>query len=435
LVLRRRTRITAVFLAFVLAALSAAQPASARLSSLVVDARTGAVLEQHDADVRNYPASLTKMMTLYLTFEALKTGRLRVNQVLHASAHAAVQSPSKIDLTYGEPITVEQAILALTVKSANDAAVVLAEALGGTERHFADLMTRKAHQLGMNSTVFRNASGLPNPGQMTTARDMATLARAILRDYPQDYHYFDAREFAFRGTVIPTHNHVLVEYPGADGFKTGYIHASGFNIVSSAVREGHRLIGVVLGGETIAERDHEVMSLLDVGFARENVMVAHATPNLSIVSQANAAETVPTLPPAAAPETRATPAPQPPMVTPVIAQTPAPASTGDRPADMSEDTTPADAGRPANWAVQVGAFGRYTLAQWAARKAAQLSPVLHDASVSIGKVKVASGSVYRARFVGLSEEAARSACASLRKRHGECLLVAPGSDRAVAQNQ
>ena len=411
-----KARFSAVFLAFGLAALAAAPAASARITSIVVDASTGQVLEAHDADTHNYPASLTKMMTLYLTFEALKEGRIHLNTVMHASAHAAAQVPAKIDLYPGEAITVQQAILAITVKSANDAAVVLGETLGGTESHFAELMNRKARQLGMYSTSFRNASGLPNPGQMTTARDMATLARAILSDYPADYRYFDAREFTFNGVTIPTHDHVLLEYPGADGFKTGYIHASGFNIVSSAVRDGHRIIGVVLGGKTYAERDRVVMNLLNVGFEREHVMVASAMPRLSLVASAHAAEPVPSAPPAAALETVATVAPT-------------GATVDAAPAEMADNAPPAD------WSIQVGAFGRYALAQWAARRALQLSPSLHEATVAIGKVKVASGTVYRARFVGLSEGEARSACASLRKRRGECLLVAPGGDRAVAQNQ
>src|SRR5208282_1168561 len=207
-------------------------------------------------DGRTHPASLTKMMTLYLTFESLESGQLHKTQSLRVSAHAASQQPSKLELAAGETITVEQAILALTVKSANDAAVVLAEAIGGSESEFAQTMTQKARELGMTGTTFRNASGLPNPGQVTTARDMAKLARALIRDYPQYYGYFSAREFTFQGNEIPTHNHVLVEYEGADGLKTGYIHSSGFNLVTSAVRNGRRLIGVVMGGQTSSQRDH-----------------------------------------------------------------------------------------------------------------------------------------------------------------------------------
>lgn len=468
---RWRTRIGAIFLASALAALAGVRPAAANFSSLVIDAKTGVVLEQYNADVRNYPASLTKMMTLYLTFEAVQSGRLRLNQVLHASAHAAVQAPSRIDLTYGEPITVEQAILALTVKSANDAAVVLGEALGGTESHFAQLMNRKAHQLGMTSTNFRNASGLPNLGQVTTARDMATLARALLRDYPQDYHYFDAREFTFRSTTILTHNHVLTEYQGADGFKTGYIHASGFNIVSSAVRDGHRLIGVVLGGQTIAERDRAVMSLLDTGFAYEGVVSVASAATPSALPASEPDETDALVPQPAAPVASlpaAVPAPTPgtppvlmvadpgadsasdPAANPgsdkIAAATlvPNPAPAPNKPtlaasapvADkMADDATSTVGIRAADWAIQVGAFGRIALAQWAARKAVQLAPLLHKATISIGRVRVADGTVYRARLIGLSEEEARTACVSLHKRRGECLLVPPGSDRAIAQVQ
>lgn len=396
-------------------------PAHAKYASLVIDANSGAVLEALNADARTYPASLTKMMTLYLTFDALRSGRLEKNQRIGVSYHASIQPPSKLDLTPGTTLTVEQAILALTVKSANDVAVVLAEAIGGTEARFAQLMTQKARQLGMRQTVFRNASGLPNPSQVTSARDMATLARALVRDYPQYYHYFSAREFTFQGTTIPTHNHVLVNYDGADGLKTGYIHASGFNLVTSAVRNGRRLIGVVLGGQTSSQRDHQMMRLLDIGFAKENQIRqagdAHPLPKLSSV--AAQPSTQPNSQPTTEVEADEAPVEPSAVLTPAIA--------------ASSDDSAGGEMREANWGIQVGAYGRIGLAQQAAAKAQHLTKLLSDAVVSIGHAKVGGTKIYRARLVGLSEDQARMACVYIHHHKGQCLLVPPSSERSVAQ--
>lgn len=222
--------------------------AFAGYATIVVDAKTGAVLSEQNADQANYPASLTKMMTLYLVFDALERHQLTLKQPIAVSRHAATQAPSRLGLTAGQTITVEQAILALVTKSANDAAVAIGEELGGTESRFAEMMTRRARRLGMSSTTFRNASGLPNPSQVTTARDIATLGRALWRDFPQYYPYFSRDRFTYRGRVIANHNVLLRTYPGADGIKTGYIRASGYNLAASAVRNGRRIVAVVLGG-------------------------------------------------------------------------------------------------------------------------------------------------------------------------------------------
>ncbi|MGH8012882.1 MAG: D-alanyl-D-alanine carboxypeptidase family protein [Candidatus Binataceae bacterium] len=246
---------------------------SAVHESIVMDAQTGQVLESDNATALAYPASLTKLMTLYLTFSALKNGTLKLDQRLPISAHAAAQQATRLGLHPGETITVEQAILAIVTKSANDAAVVLAEALGGSEAHFALMMTDEARQLGMTQTVFRNASGLPNAQQVTTARDMAALARALIQEYPEYYHFFSERSFLFHGHLVEGHDHLLGEYPGADGLKTGYTYLSGYNLVTSAVHKGRRLIGVVMGGPTFRARDAHMMALLDTGFAYE---LAHA---------------------------------------------------------------------------------------------------------------------------------------------------------------
>ena len=238
-----------------------------KVKSIVIDAETGRVLNEMNADAITYPASLTKMMTLYLTFEALNSGRLGLDQYLPVSSEAASKSPTKLHLVPGNSVQVHDLILGIVTKSANDAAAVLAEGLAGSEPAFAERMTAKARQLGMTNTIYRNASGLPDPEQRTTARDVAQLALALYNDFPREYRYFATREFYFRGRVILTHNHLLDWYEGADGIKTGYIGASGFNLAASAVRNGHRLIGVVMGGASAGSRDREMAALLDQGFA------------------------------------------------------------------------------------------------------------------------------------------------------------------------
>lgn len=236
-------------------------------SAIVVDAATGEVLMARQADSIRHPASLTKMMTLYMVFAALESGQLRMNDRITISSHAASMSPSKMGIPVGKSIAVEDAIQALVTKSANDVAAAVAERLGGTERGFCAKMTRKAQALGMSRTTFRNASGLPDPQQVTTARDMAKLAMALLRDYPQYYRYFGVRNFEYKGTVIPNHNRLLGEYPGLDGIKTGYINASGFNLVASAKQDGRRLVGVVFGGQTWRSRNNNMVQILNAGFA------------------------------------------------------------------------------------------------------------------------------------------------------------------------
>ena len=234
---------------------------------MLLDAETGQVLSEQNADVLTYPASLTKMMTLYLTFEALNQGRVRIDQHFTVSAEAASRSPSKLGLTPGEVIPLRDLILGLITRSANDAASVVAENLAGSEANFARYMTWKARQLGMQHSWYQNASGLPDPSQRTTARDVARLALALYHDFPREYRYFSTQEFYFRGDQIRTHNHLLEWYPGADGIKTGFVNASGFNIATSAVRNGRRLIGVIMGGRSARSRDVQMASLLDQGFA------------------------------------------------------------------------------------------------------------------------------------------------------------------------
>lgn len=251
-----------------------AQIGSPRYSSIVVDATTGNVLEEVNADAERHPASLAKLMTLYITFEALRDRRITLDEFVPVSRHASEMEPTKLGLLPGSRITVEQAIMGLVTRSANDAAAALAEMLGGSEGRFAQIMTLRARALGMSRTTFANASGLPDPDAWTSARDQATLARRLIDDFPGFYHYFSTPSFVFRGQTIFSHDNMLKSYPGADGLKTGYTVASGHNLVTSAVRGGHRLIGVELGCATNAERDIHMAGLLNAGFVQEGVPVS-----------------------------------------------------------------------------------------------------------------------------------------------------------------
>ena len=231
-------------------------------ASIVVDANTGAVLQASNADSPRYPASLTKIMTLYMLFERLEAGTIKLNSEMPVSAYAAAQAPSKLGLKPGETIRVETAIRAIVTKSANDVAVIVAEALGGDENNFARLMTAKARALGMKSTTYRNASGLPEAQQITTARDQAILGRAVQDRFPTYYRYFATRTFAFRGKSVRNHNKLLGGVEGVDGIKTGYIRDSGFNIVTSVRRGNRHIVAVVFGGRTGSARDARARSLI-----------------------------------------------------------------------------------------------------------------------------------------------------------------------------
>lgn len=242
--------------------------ARGKFAALAVDARTGKILFDSDSNGLRHPASLTKMMTLYVLFEDLKAKRISLSTPLRVSKRAAGMAPSKLGLKPGSTITVQQAIYALIIKSANDVAATVGENLGGSESAFAQRMTRTARRIGMSRTTYLNASGLPNPRQVTTARDQATLGLRLMRDFPQYYPYFRATKFTFNGRVIKTHNRLLGRFPGTDGIKTGYINASGYNLVSSSRRGDKRLVGVVLGGRTGASRDAYMASMLTKAFPK-----------------------------------------------------------------------------------------------------------------------------------------------------------------------
>jgi D-alanyl-D-alanine carboxypeptidase len=249
-----------VIFSFIVAmmAWSGVAQASTRHAAIVIDAKTGKTLYESNADALRYPASLTKMMTLYLTFEALQSGRISRSTQVPFSAEAASQPPTKLGVKAGGSITVDTAIRALVTRSANDAATALGEMLGGSTRNFARTMTATAHRLGMTRTTFKNANGLPDNEQVTTAHDVALLGIALREHFPQYYDYFAIRSFEYGRHRIKGHNHLLGKIDGVDGIKTGYIRASGYNLATSVKRNGRSIVAVVLGGRTSRSRDAEM---------------------------------------------------------------------------------------------------------------------------------------------------------------------------------
>lgn len=272
-----------LFFRFLLAFLLIAPPAGAqsRRSSLLIEAETGRVLQSENATEKRYPASLTKMMTLYMVFDALEKKEIQIDQLLPVSVNAAKQPKSRMGLKAGSSISVENAIFAMISRSANDAAVVVAEGLGGSEAQFADKMTRVALELGMKDTRFKNASGLHNKDQVTSARDMAILSMALIQHFPKYYRLFSVKGFRYGRRYYGNHNLVARFYKGGDGLKTGYVDASGYHVVGSAKRNGKRLIGVVMGRNSVRERDRHIFKLLDFGFAA----LKKEAPTLTTLSQ------------------------------------------------------------------------------------------------------------------------------------------------------
>jgi D-alanyl-D-alanine carboxypeptidase/D-alanyl-D-alanine carboxypeptidase (penicillin-binding protein 5/6) len=248
---------------------SFASVAHAGYAAIVINEADGQVITAVNADEPNHPASLAKMMTMYLTFQAIQNGTLKMDQELPVSSWAASKAPTKLDLRNGQTITVEDCVLGMITKSANDAATVVAEGLGGSEGHFVEMMNAQAQLLGMTNTRFANASGLPDPEDTTTARDMSRLAMALYHDFPQYSHLFATKDFMFRGHLVRGHNNLMDKYPGMDGLKTGFTNVSGFNLASTAVKDGRRLFSVVMGGRTASVRDKLMARLLDDGFENQ----------------------------------------------------------------------------------------------------------------------------------------------------------------------
>ncbi|WP_291208103.1 D-alanyl-D-alanine carboxypeptidase family protein [Hyphomonas sp.] len=251
-----------------------------KYAALVMDANTNEILHARNADDARYPASLTKVMTLYLLFDAINAGEVSLNERMTVSRNAAAQPPSNLKLKAGDKIKVEDAIYALVTKSANDVAVVIAEHLGGTERKFAVQMTDKARDLGLKDTTFKNASGLPNTAQVSTAYDLALLADALVENHAQYYHYFETKRFEWGRLVYKGHNELVGTVDGVDGIKTGYTRASGFNLMTSAERDGHRVIAIVLGGATAKSRNAHVADLVEAAFTQLNGPMAASSPQL-----------------------------------------------------------------------------------------------------------------------------------------------------------
>ncbi|MBP2230733.1 D-alanyl-D-alanine carboxypeptidase [Azospirillum agricola] len=397
-------------------ALTSTEALAAKAASIVVDARTGEVLHEQDADAITHPASLTKMMTLYLTFDALDDGRLTLDQALPVSSWAESMSPTKLGLRAGSTLRVETAILGLVTKSANDAAVVLAEALGGTETRFAEMMTRKARELGMRRTVFRNASGLPNMEQVTTARDFSILSRAMLDDHPKYYPYFSRRSFVYGGRPQPNHNRLMSRYEGMDGIKTGYTIASGFNLAASAARDGRRLVGVVMGGKSAVSRDNRMEALLDQAFGKPN-RGREDGPQIASVER-----------PRSQPEAEGDDDDEP-VVKGKLPVRKAAAAVQKASAPSAAPVAPAASGAGKSgdkWGIQVGAFSTRAAGQKALAQASKQAPfLLRGARNAVVEVKNGKDTLYRARMVGLDEKTARQACATLTKSGHRCVAVSP----------
>ncbi len=431
-----------------LASMTNAQ-ANPRYAGIVVDLDNGEVLYAENADERRYPASLTKMMTLYLTFEALENGRLRLDQPLPVSRQAAAAPAIKLWLQEGSTIPVDSAIRALAVRSANDVAVVVAEALGGSEQRFAELMTAKARELGMHETTFRNASGLPDGQQVTTARDMVTLSVRVMQDFPQYYHYFGLQEFTYRGTRHASHNRLVQNYPGADGLKTGFIRASGFNVATTATRNGRRMVAVVMGGFSGASRDTHMANLLDRSFARASLrdqrtwladtnfsrdfmtftgspqpvrQPVSPPPAPSRPMMASAAAAGPSSAPAARVEEELFRAMSEPDDAPVAAAADPLQAFMARERELASAAPTSTAGALTGWGIQVGAFSQAAQAEQLAQQAAQRLPHEVGGRVAIDTLE-GQTTVFRARVVALDESRARRACRTLKAQGMECMVV------------
>ena len=415
-----------------------------RSAVLVVDGNTGRVLHERSADELRFPASLVKLMTLYMLFEQIELGRMSYKTKIRFSAHAVAQSPSKLDVDEGAEIEALDAIKALVTKSANDVAVAIAEHIAGSEERFAQMMTQKARQLGMKSTMFRNASGLPEPGQVTTAREMILLALRLQDDYARHYPLFSTRYFTFNGETYRNHNTLLFRYPGLDGMKTGYIRASGFNLVASAKQGKKHVVAVVFGGATAVRRNAAMQTYLNAGFVKAS-NVRTRQPTVALVGKSKAApEIVSTAPqPAARPQVheqasnievaRVRPvrvpdaqfknAP-PASIEALLDRTTSPAPTPPA-AEATPPVRQVAASVTGAYQIQIGAFQsqseaerRLTTAR--ARAGAALgkcTPVTHE-------IKQGDKILYRARYAGFaSQEPALAACSALKRLSIDCLVL------------
>lgn len=408
---RRRnfSHLLAVFAVLMLALrVGPAAAAPPPYSSIVENAATGKILEAQDPDGLRHPASLTKLMTLYMTFQALRDHRISLDELVPISPHAASMPPTKLGLVPGTRLTVHEAILGLITRSANDAAVALGELLGGTEVRFAQMMTLRAHALGMLHTNFVNASGLPAAEQWSTARDMALLARRLITDFPSDYHYFSTPSFVYRGQTVVNLDAMLKLYPGVDGLKTGFVDASGHNLVTSAVNGGVRLIGVEFGAPTNATCYSRMAGLLDVAYAGLDVSVPGARTQL-----ARRASRLPSLIATAHADTLRRAAPPHLLVPPA-------------------QLRPVSSLRllPSYWAIQVGAFRSPVLARAAAARAQRMTG---GGPTRLERIAIRAGSVWRAQVTGFTRQRAYAACGEMAQHRSPCIVLRLGRPERLAR--
>ncbi len=375
---------------FILTSLIFISTANAKYASFIINEKTKRIYHNTNGDTRNYPASLTKIMTLYMIFDALKSKKVSMNTKFIISKRATRQPPSKLNLTAGSKINVKNTILALITKSANDVATVVAENLGKSERNFAKLMTIKAKKLGMSRTIFKNASGLPNRGQLSTARDMATLGMAIRKNHPNLFKLFKTKSFVYKGIKYTNHNNLLGSYSGTDGIKTGYTNASGFNLVASVERNGQRIIGVVFGGKKARSRDKHMIKLLNKYFK--------TVPSKPLVRIAKLSELPKNRPKLAA-----------------VDKNVKSFSIPSKVINLSSFNSLQD-----NWFIQIGAFKNRLNAHKAARNARNIVPEqLGNLPASLSKITKTNNEnkkleyLWRVRFIELAEYQARSVCAEL----------------------
>lgn len=437
---------------FIVYAPAAEAKGNQKYASLVMDADSGMILHERYANKSLHPASLTKVMTLLLAFEALQAGKIDMNDRVRISRTAASMVPSKIGLPAGSSIKVKDAIMALVTKSANDIAVALAEHLAGSESNFARRMTNKARDIGMSRTTFKNASGLHDPKQVTTARDMAKMARYVIMVHPDYYQYFSRSSFTYQGKTYRNHNRLMETYAGMDGMKTGYIAASGFNLVASAVRNDRRIIGVVFGGRSSKTRNAHMAELLDMGFGKiKNLRIAKAQvpvpPRKPAIAQAYAAlnaqrgnaERVAAVNPVLQKgferligEGDSDPAVSSRIETGLMAIA---AHTGEpqqqlamlTEADKKARVVPVaysavDVNTNAPWSVQIGAFTSRVATDKAIQNTLKSLPAPYSSGQPmIAPLKTAEGWLFRARLTGFTKEEALKACNYIR----DCLPVAP----------
>ncbi len=429
-----------------------------KYASVVINAYTGQVLFARNSKSRRYPASLTKMMTLYLLFEQLEKGKLTLHSQLSVSRRAQGQAPSKLGLKAGQSISVEQAIQALVIKSANDVATVVAENIGGTEVKFAQMMTHKAKDLGMTGTHFRNASGLPNRKQHTTARDMALLGQRLILDFPTYYSNFAATSFKWKGKTYKTHNNLLKRYKGTDGIKTGYIRASGFNLVTSVKRNGVHLIGVVLGGRKTSSRDAHMQKILDEQFRRiaidpalgrrfvvipkpmakpgsGNIFVASSTPAPVATAKLNSVPMTPVIEQGDTSytgEPSSPPQSSDPIGDLIAAQDTAPAENPQNLVVATLSTPPVNspsfknrlADPEAFYAIQIGAYRVRDIAvQRLNATGARSANLFNDVMMAIVPINVNGTTIYRARIGPYRELEAVNTCSKLQQQGVTCFTI------------